>query len=54
MGQDGNGVELLIGKNVAGEASHGAASLIGTFQTYGEAVDNAISRGVPPENIEMN
>lgn len=50
IGEDGV-VELSIGADIPGQASHGAAIPVGTFDTVEEASVYALERGVQPERI---
>lgn len=45
--------ELHIGRDVTGQASHGAANWIGVFSTPDEAVRYAQERGVDSQRISV-
>lgn len=43
--------EVSIGRDVPGNPSHGAAMSVGFFNSFSEAVDFVLSRGVPTNRI---
>ena len=46
--------ELSIGREVTGQASHGAANWVGVFSTPDEAVRYAMGRGVDSNRIAVD
>lgn len=46
--------DLHIGREVTGQASHGAATWVGTFTTSSDAVRYAVGRGVYSHRIAVD
>lgn len=49
-----DGFDLSIGRDVPGNPSHGAATLVGTFTSVEEAVRYAVGRGVYSHRIAVD